>query len=520
MYRLLLVVLVCTLSVVQAQQPSMHAFDSIQFQLRSAAHRFVFKDTLNVVPLPKASLVQGSITSKGLLSSDVNPRHECLAHVLSDKIDSLKPLSSPDTVLLHKFGAFIIRFDSLKPLESEDKLAVKQRMATLDTLLINNKLAHIPEFPDPESMPPITKGLNFPEADILSLNEPSGDPHAPALPEGSTFILPLQNINLPEGELKLPESVPIVNDVKNESLAGTLSEKLPSMDEASDKVQTYKDKLKDLEKPDLENAGELAESLESKAEALDEVDALSEQAEKMKALKEKWKDPQVMKEEALNKAKETAVNHFAGHEEELKAAMQKLSDLKAKYPHTEGTLDLFAKRQRPLKGIPFTERLLPGLTFQFQKDESFWLDLNPHLGFRISSRFISGVGWNERLAYDIDQRSWDRTNRIYGPRSYLHFKVKGGLYLKADAEIMNTPVRSRFLNQPSDGYSRAWVWSYFAGIKKDFQLSRTLKMNMQALYNLHDPKNRSPYTNRFNVRLGIEAPLHKRRKEAKSPPAQ
>jgi hypothetical protein len=36
-----------------------------------------------------------------------------------------------------------------------------------------------------------------------------------------------------------------------------------------------------------------------------------------KGLKVKWQDPEVMKEEALNKAKETTINHFARHEEEL-----------------------------------------------------------------------------------------------------------------------------------------------------------------------------------------------------------
>lgn len=36
-------------------------------------------------------------------------------------------------------------------------------------------------------------------------------------------------------------------------------------------------------------------------------------------------DPDVVKEEVLNKAKQEAVNHFLGHEEELKAGMQKLS---------------------------------------------------------------------------------------------------------------------------------------------------------------------------------------------------
>jgi hypothetical protein len=75
---------------------------------------------------------------------------------------------------------------------------------------------------------------------------------------------------------------------------------------------------------------------------------------------------------------------------------------------------------------------------------------------------------------------------------------------------MHAPVRATSLPN-ADIVGRAWVTSYFGGIKKDFQLTKSLKANVQLLYNLYNPEKKSPYTNRFNVRTGFEFPLKKNR---------
>jgi hypothetical protein len=48
-----------------------------------------------------------------------------------------------------------------------------------------------------------------------------------------------------------------------------------------------------------------------------------------------------------------AVNHFAGKEKELMAAMDQLSKVK----DAEQVVDLFKKPVNPMKGKPFVERL-------------------------------------------------------------------------------------------------------------------------------------------------------------------
>jgi hypothetical protein len=434
--------------------------------------------------------------------------------------DSVKQASSFDTLSTKKIITWQPPQDSLTlPSSALDSLAKNQKLHALlskqgvDTIRLPDATLPLGETKELAEGVDLAGKVNLP-----GMENPVGE-----LPLNSLY----KNVNIPYPEYSIPGDLNLPEELKvgspSEAIEGidkvdvtALGEKAKPIGDALQNVDELKDRANDLKKPDIGKIDELSDKVEGKLEDIGAVDELEKQAEaleKMKAVRAKWTDPQVAKEEALNKAKQSAVNHFAGHTEQLMATMQQLSNLKAKHPHAEGVLDLFAKRQRPLKGKPFIERLLPGLAFQFQQQQSFWLDLNPHIGFKISGRFITGLGWNERIAYDFDGRDWDRHSRIYGPRSYLQFKLKGSLFLKADAEVMNAPAKSRFLNLPSDLHNRTWVWSYFGGVKKDFQLSKTFKWTMQALYNIYNPGNRSPYANRFNVRLGIELPLHKKSKQ-------
>lgn len=163
-----------------------------------------------------------------------------------------------------------------------------------------------------------------------------------------------------------------------------------------------------------------------------------------------------------------------------------------------------------MTGRPFIERFISGLTVQFQNQNSFWLDINPQIGFKISGRWITGLGWNERIAYNFDNNQWDDTNHLYGVRSFVHFMVKENFYLKGDIEVMNSLPKSSLSNNIADDVTRQNVWSYFLGLKRDFQISKNWKVNVQMLYNMFDPKDQSPYAHRFNTRLGFEIPVRKR----------
>lgn len=332
--------------------------------------------------------------------------------------------------------------------------------------------------------------------------------NTPSLPNVSGPVTGLQGavpnlpaapgVNMPDANLSLPAvDVPSVPSVVNFGKAGDVFKD----------VSGYGSDVKALSDGNLDAVKDVPGKLEEKAMGTEQFHGMSKQISEVDKLK-RYYDPDVAKEEALNKAKEEAVNHFVGHEEELKEAMNKLSELKAKKPDTEGVVDLFAKRQKPLQGKIFRERLIPGLSIQFQNQKSFWLDINPHVGYRVSGRFTAGIGWNQRLSYDFDHWKWDWVNRMYGPRSFVHFKFKENFYLKAEAEVMNAPYKGEYFTSGVEAKGRRWIGSYFAGIKRDFQFAKSLKGNVQVLYNLYNPDKLSPYVNRLNVRIGIDF-LHK-----------
>jgi hypothetical protein len=456
-------------------------------------------------------------------------RLDSLQTKLTSRIDSLGSLQIKDTILTKQLAKLRSQLDSLKiPVPSKNIKQAQEKVAEADNKLIGKvktaegkvaeKMKGFSESggntPGGISLPGANlsntipaQGLSVPDTELPGGNIPD---IANPLGDASASIPGIDG-NL--GDVtKLPDTQ--VGDIKELGSLGKAGEQLGEVNKLDDQVKGYQGDLKGLQKGDLA-LEKLPGDLESKAENLEPVKDLQEQAGDLAAIKKNWNDPEVMKEEALNKAKENAVNHFAGHEEELKAVMSQMSKLKVKVPDPEGALDLFAKRQQFMKQKPLIERFVPGLTFQIQKLQSVWLDLNPQVAFKITGRWLAGTGWNERLSYDFDDWDWTTKNRVYGSRSFVLFKLKESFWLKGDAECMNAPRHSSS-NMSSEITGRRWVWSYFAGIKKDFQFSKTWKGNVQTLFNLYNPGNRSPYTNRFNIRLGFEWPIAKKKKVKES----
>jgi len=52
-----------------------------------------------------------------------------------------------------------------------------------------------------------------------------------------------------------------------------------------------------------------------------------------------------------------------------------------------------------------------------------------------------------------------------------------------------------------------------AGIKKEYRFLKSVRGTVFILFNLYDPKHKSPYGDVMNSRFGFEFPLKKRVKE-------
>jgi hypothetical protein len=217
----------------------------------------------------------------------------------------------------------------------------------------------------------------------------------------------------------------------------------------------------------------------------------------------KGNDPKALEKFGMEQAQKQAINHFAGKEKELEAAMNQMTKYKLKYSSLNSIKAIPKRVPNDLHGKPFIERVVPGVTFQFQRRNMVTLDFNPLLGYRFNPRFTAGAGWNERIGfrhYHITQE-----NRIFGPRTFGEFKFKKGFAVRGEVERMSTVIPS--LNASGgtiDAGSRTWVWGVFGGVKKDYTISKYIKGNIQMLYNFTDKNYKTnPYADRFNVRMGF-----------------
>lgn len=334
-----------------------------------------------------------------------------------------------------------------------------------------------------------------------------------------------QHLSIPELNIpgyKLPNANGL-GDVP--SLPGTMNNgvsapQLPGIQtpgevgELSQQVSGYRDQLKDAVPGDLTNVENLEGTIESQASRIDGIDEISKQSgvlDEHKADLEQLTDAESAKEKAVEMAKKGAVDHFAGKEEQLKKAMDKISEYKKKYSSVSSIKDLPKRPPNPMKDKPLIERLVPGLYLQYQQKNDYLIDLNPYVGYKLSGRFTSGIGWNHRLAWDGRHKTWNKRSRIFGPRAYVDFTLGKGFIAHAEGESMNAFVPSTIHGNPDSG-QREWVWSCMTGIKKEYKIYKNLKGTALIQYNLFNRYYKAPYVDRLNSRIGVEYKVNSKSK--------
>jgi len=207
-----------------------------------------------------------------------------------------------------------------------------------------------------------------------------------------------------------------------------------------------------------------------------------------------------------------AIDHFAGKEENIQKAMESVSKYKQKFATVSNLNDLPKKRPNPMKAKPLIERIIPGIAFQLQKkNDDILTDVSVYFGYRITQRFTSGVGWNQRVGYNIDHYTWNsQQSNIYGPRIYSEYRLSNGFFPRIELEAMNTFVPPYIKTGPVDPGGREWVGGAFVGMKKEYKLLKNVKGTAIVMLRLFDPERKSPYADVVNARFGFEFPMKKR----------
>jgi hypothetical protein len=406
---------------------------------------------------------------------------------LQQKIDSLNNLKVPTQKLTQQL-------DSLNQLQAQKLNEV--------TTKVNNLKSKATKSLDEINLPQELQGP------VNNLKQSIND-----------FSLPAKNTNnLAIGNLDLPNltntQLPTLTDqIKLDPNLKNFSSELSQLNGFGNNLGTYAEDVKQLTQGNLNEIKSVDKLIENKVAGIEGM----EQFQEGKALMEKAKPDsaalanmakEVVQEQILNAAQD----HFAGKEAVLQQAMDKMSKLKNRYSEVKSMAELPKRLPNPLKGKPFIERLVPGISFQIQKSQYFLLDVNPSLQYKIRPRLSVGLGWNERLPFDGLKITADN-ERIYGPRAIVQFRWTKGIIFTLQPEVMNTIIPPQLASHFGfDPTYRKWITSIFAGIKKEFTVYKSVKGYSELLYNFRDKDGMSPYGDKASVRFGFEFPMKKKQR--------
>ncbi|KXK24130.1 MAG: hypothetical protein UZ12_BCD005002196 [Bacteroidetes bacterium OLB12] len=325
-----------------------------------------------------------------------------------------------------------------------------------------------------------------------------------SLPEINSVDLTFGNIELSNlSNLQLPT---LTDQIKLDPNLINYSGELSKLNGLGKELGTYAQDVKQLTHGNLNEIKSVDKLIENKIAGLEGMEQLQEGRAIMdKAKPDSAALASMAKEQILNAAQD----HFAGKEVVLQQAMDKMSKLKSKYSEVKSLAELPKRLPNPLKGKPFLERLIPGISFQVQKSQFFLLDVNPSVLYKIRPRLAAGAGWNERLPFD-GWKIQGGNERVFGPRMVIQFLWIKGINFRLQPEWMNTtipPVLASSLGL--DPSYRKWITSIFAGIKKEFTVYKSIRGNSELLYNFRDKDGMSPYSDKVTVRFGFEFTMKK-----------
>ena len=431
---------------------SLATFDTIAFEKNPAP------DSLG---RPKAAVVSSTVLS---CDSVMAVRDEKESD-LGVKLDSLPNSQRSGEYLFNKL-------DSAAYLRTSRTDTLKKRVVTLRSGLTSE--INTPDLPadledEQNQLKHLTEGLDvsFPQLETSSGSDIPADLPEMEYPFNVQPLPTTGKINLPEGELT---ATPV----------------------------------------SVEDATLLAEDEATRILSVDEIKTQINETDNFTGMAGLARDEQAIRDELARQAQQQAIDHFQGKEEQLQNAIEILSKYKKKYNSVQGIEDIARKRRNPMKGKSLIERIIPGIALQIHRMEFWMVDLNLYAGYRFSPRLIAGAGWNQRIAYDVDEYEFEPDLRIFGPRAYGEFVLGEGFSARVETEYMNARVPPQFSLGQADANAREWVFSVLAGIKKEYRFLKNVKGTMTLLHNLFDPYHRSPYVDKLMVRFGFEFPIKKK----------
>jgi len=432
------------------------------------------------------------------------------ANAYQKKLDSLQSVDLPT----HKITS---KRDSLSNLLSTTQAELNGKLEALKTKAMDR--IHAMDLP-----PELDERVSQLTGTISNISPQTIESRLPA--SLNLDKLKLLNSSLPTGNLaNLPDvNIPKVQQVQSlgqQQIIPDIQHRIGDID-GIDKLSEVTHEAGELQSKvsqttqDL-SPGSIDQLADNKISQLDETKALQDQAIDLPL--DPTASEEEMKEKLKAEAQKIAVDHFAGKQQQLHEAMERIAKYKAKYSSISSIADIAKKPPNPMREKSFLERLVPGAGFQIQsKGEDFLLDVNAYVGYRFTRRITAGPGWNQRLPYNFDVYRFHPDARIFGPRLFGEYSFGKGFAPRLEVELMNTEVPPKLQSAATDPNGREWVWGMFAGIKKTYKITKHVRGTASVMTRLFNPGRKSPYADVLNVRFGFEFPMTKKAKKLSGRP--
>jgi len=441
-------------------------------------------------PLPSDSIPHQLLHDYDSVAAQLNARIDSLSTMelptdaYARHLDSLyAAFTTRDLAELHKaYGSGPDKVDArLARLDS----IVTRRRATLDSLMHAGGL-------------PSQMNLSIPNADAVAKHL-NILPHMPTLPTANIPNLSVPAVNSPISQaptIAMPGELNAIQDLSGQ--AGELSGKLGEAGTVAENINTGNistaaDKLTDQQARRLAATSGLTDAVSAGEAAKSAV----------------LTKPNLSTDAAQAQAKKAFVDHFAGKEALVQNDMESISKVQMKYRTVNDSRQLPKHVPNAMKGKPFRERLIPGISVQLLTANHASLDIAPSIGYKLSGRLRTGIAAYRRLSYFKQSRSI-RTEDVTGFRLYGELKIKDQLYVHIEPELF----RDRRPNAvpPGNDVPGTWQRRLNLGILKTYTINPRWTGTVMILYDVLDLKN-FPNTRGGGLRIGVEYKLKNKEKK-------
>lgn len=454
--------------------------------------------------------------------NNVDPGHHTLNSLQIHyrlRIDSLKALDLP-------YEKYLVKLDSISNLpnqkisrkikewqeQGEEKLkSLQDNVKGKTSIDIAGPKEEMPlkeaNLPDAE-MPAVTKKVNMEELDP-GLELPREHVDTGKL----TRELNLDKIQQEAGEI---QDIPTrkIEKAKEATHISDISNELDRINEINSKGEQYIKETQAVKEGDFTRVEEKAR--EEITNNFDEVAGLEEhkgafeqakqeheeylklQQEYLKQARQ-YSDPGFVKQRIREKSKYVANQKLAEYKSQVEKAQKDLLNLKIDSPKAVVAIPTAAE-------WPLRERVMLGINLEPMRDEVTQLDLAPYVGFMLNDKWHVYGSFMYRARFANDRSRLELNNPIYGPRIATTYRFFKGFYTRCSWEQIRTNLPA---TGKRDEIPRDWVYGVYAGLGKQYNITKHVKGTLQLMYNfLHNEK--SPYARTFNIRIGFEVDLKKR----------